>query len=257
MSRFLIFIFTAVLAGCATQNIGKPIGGADITPLRTKKIAVSYQFVHKRINYSETLYRVFWLEYVNSTQDFGGIWPADKDMSELVAKRLRDQGFQADSIYVVAQPEKIVAEQKSLAAKVLQHEMETKGKTAKPAGSQVILPEKLFEGPPSAPEYFSLADELSGKGFGYLAEFTAVDLQGAAPGYGTVGVFSYPTLRIVDLRTNKVVWVQNVRHWDVAQLGGDLRKLEEDGMRRTKDGMRASMSKLDFLAMWGFPEASK
>lgn len=248
MKRTLIAALAFILAGCAAAPPIKPVAGANIDALKTEKIAVSYHLVGKQINYSEVLYRVLWLENTSSTQDFSGVWTADQDMTEYVAARIKSQGFHAESVFHLANADTVNAENRSMALKVRQNA--TKLQATK-AAAKVIPPTIFFEETPDAPEFAALADALRDKGYRYLAEFTAMDLVASAPGYGLVIVAAAPNLRIVDLQSNKVVWTQNLYHYSNNQLGGDLKKLEENGMGKTKAALKEGIDKFDFIGLWG------
>lgn len=248
MKPVLVSLLCAVLAGCAGNPTTPSVAGADINPLKNEKIAVSYQLVAKQINYSEVLFRVVFLENRASTEDFSGVWQADKDMTAFMVARIRSQGFAAESIYAVANADVIAAERRSVAAATGAQAAALP--VVKPATGS-IPPATFFEVMPAASGYTPLASALRAAGYRYLAEFTAMDIRGSAPGYGVVIVSGEPNLRIIDLRTDKVVWTRNLRHFESYQLGGDLKKLEENNMARTKEGLRAGMDKLDFVKLWG------
>jgi hypothetical protein len=248
MIRAGVLLLSLVLAGCASNPTTPPVAGANIDALKTEKIAVSYQLVAKRINYSEVLFRGVFLENRASTEDFSGVWQADKDLTGYIVARIKSQGFAAESVYAVANNDVIVAERRSVASKT--GEQAALLPVVRTATSN-IPPATFFEVMPRSPEYTALASALRAAGYRYLAEFTSMDIRAAAPGYGLVMVAGDPNLRIIDLQTDKVVWTRNLRHFESFQLGGDLKKLEENNMARTKDALRAGMDKLDFVRLWG------
>lgn len=247
--RSLAITCLLVLVGCASAPPAqKNVDGADISPLASEHIAVSYHVIHPQINYVETLYRVFWLETKASTQNFSGIWMPDRDMSEFAVERMRAQGFKAESVYTLASAPAISAANQEVgnAAKekaALPHPQLPKVK---------LLPADIFfTAPPSAAEFSALANELRAKGYRYLAQLTSMDLSADAPGYGLIIVTSMPNLRVVDLHTNKVVWAKNVQHGEPYQLGGNFMHLEKDGMAKLKEGMKLGIAKLDFAQQFG------
>ena len=246
---FQLALLCAILAGCATTpNKIRALDGADISPLKTERVAVSYKLVDKRINYNEVLYRVLWLENKSSSQDFSGIWSADEDLTSYAMERLRAQGLKADSIYQAADGKSIDAANAVEAAIVRQN-----ATTNHPniAGAKLLPISLYFTDLPTERAFKDLAAQLRNKGYRYLIEMTAMDLTGNAIGYGGVVVAAQPNVRVIDLQLNKVVWSTNLGHSELYQLGGDLKKLEADDMAKTKGGLRAGIQKIDFSSLWG------
>lgn len=243
-------VFTsAILTGCATAPSAVPtVDGADISALKSERIAVNYKVVTKQVNYLETLYRVLWLETKTSRQDFGGLWSADEDMTRYTVEALRAQGFNADSVHGALAPAQVSAANGVLAGRALAdanvHHPEI-------AGTK-LLPIPLYFGTwPKAPALDAATAALQQKGYRYLVDMTAMDLYGNAVGYGMVNVAAQPNLRVIDLATNKVVWTSNLAHMEIFQLGGDLKKLEENDLAKLKEGMKAGIGKINFQALWG------
>lgn len=246
---FRVCLMALVLTGCATKSPArKNIDDADISPLVRERVAVSYHLIYPRMNYTEVLYRVLWLENKASTQDFAGIWLPDHDLSGYATERLRAQGFKADNVYDLVGEPVIAAANRDVSNAAIQN-----ATMPHPQLPQVkLLPAEIFftESPTQA-DFTPLSNALRGNGYRYLMQFTAMDLSASAPGYGLVTVVSRPNLRLIDLQTNKVVWASNIAHGEPYQLGGNLARLEEDGMAKTKEGMKLSMAKLDFIKLFG------
>lgn len=237
-----------MLAGCATApDKIATVAGADISPLKTERAAVSYQLVDKRINYDEKLYRVLWLENKSSAQDFSGIWSADQDLSEYVVERLRQQGLKADSIYQAVDGNTIGLAKAAERAYVLQNATAHPGN---PATKLLPVPQ-FFTEMPTEPAFTGLATELRSKGYRYLVQLTAMNLIGSAQGMGIVVVGAETNVRVIDLQANKVVWNAKAFPGELYHLGGDIKQLEVDGMARTKQGLRTGIQKMDFSGLWG------
>jgi hypothetical protein len=246
---FVAALACVILAGCAmTRAPISPVGGASVAPLAREKIAVSYQLVDKRISYSEVLFRPLWLDERASAQDFSGIWQADRDLTDHAVERMREQGFLADSVYAVASPSAIEANNRQTAA------LARRGLPSSPKGKKILIrtpPVVFFEETPSSAAFKNLAGQLRSKGYSYLAELTSMHLAASAPGYGLVIVAAAPNLRFIDLQTGRVIWTSNLSYGEASQLGGDFRKLEENNMQGLKNALRAGMAKVDFVGLLG------
>lgn len=242
-------LMCAVLAGCAaTRAPAQPVDTATLVPLVREKIAVSYQLVDKRIGYSEALYRGFWVENRASAADFSGIWQPDRDMSDYLATRMRQQGFMTDSAYDAAGADAIGAHNRRTAALARRAALTT------PTDNPHIRlppPAEVFDAPVETPEFRKLAGQLQARGYRYLAEFTSMNLISAATGYGLIVFGDGPNLRFVDLATGRVIWSGNVIYSETYQLGGDFRKLEANNLQVLKYGLRSGMTTLDFGALLG------
>lgn len=250
--RLILFgVSTALLAGCST--VPAQPGESQLADLAAAPIAVSYQLVAKRINYSEVLYRVLWLENTSSARDFSGLWAADEDLTVYVAARMTRLGFQATSAYQLARRESVTAYSDATALAAVRDSAFLRSTDSPQAA---IPPAMFFEKTLRTPEFGTLAQELRAKGYRYLAEFTSMDLAASAPGLGVVVVAAAPNLRVVDLHNGRVLWSQNLVHAEPYQLGGDLRKLEADGMRKTKEALQAGIERIDFINLWGVRPAT-
>lgn len=244
-----IALFSIVLSGCATTpDKSAVIDGADISALRTERAVVSYKLIDKRINYSEVLYRVLWLENKSSAQDFSGIWSADRDLTSYALERLRAQGLNAESIYQVADTKSIDAVN-ALETTIVRQNATTPHPNI--AGAKLLPIPLYFVDLPADQAFTNLTAQLRGKGYRYMIEMTAMDLIGNGVGYGGVVVAAQPNVRVIDLQSNKVAWNANLAHTEMYQLGGDLKKLEVDNMAKTKEGLRAGIQKIDFANLWG------
>jgi hypothetical protein len=244
-----IVFASVMLTGCATSPSAVPtVDGADISALKSEHIAVNYKVVTKQVNYLETLYRVLWLETKTSRQDFGGIWSADEDMTRYTVEALRAQGFNADSVHDALAPAQVAAANSVLVGRSL---ADARVNHPEIAGTKLIPIPLYFATWPTGAGLEAASAALQQKGYRYLVDMTAMDLYGNAVGYGMVNVAAQPNLRVIDLKTNKVVWNSNINHMEIYQLGGDLKKLEENDLAKLKEGMKAGIGKINFQALWG------
>jgi hypothetical protein len=242
-------LLCAALAGCATTRAPIPaVGGESLVPLVREKIAVSYQLVDKHIGYAEVLYHGLWVRRHAAAPDFSGIWQPDREMTDYLATRLRQQGFMADSAYVLANADAIEAHTRQTAALARRTALTT------PADNPYIrLPPTTtaFEDPVNTAEFRKLAGQLQARGYRYLAEFTSMNLISAAPGYGLIILGDGPNLRFIELATGRVIWSGNAVYAETYQLGGDFRRLEQNDLQGLKYGLRFAVSKLDFVGLLG------
>ncbi|MBY0241133.1 MAG: hypothetical protein K2X55_17645 [Burkholderiaceae bacterium] len=225
-----------------------PLDDADVTPLKSEKLAVSYQLIAKRINYLETLYRVLWLEAKTSSQDFSSIFPADQELTGHVVARLREQSFHSDSVYDLVGMNIIDAANQANARSTLQSVVFNHPSIP---GTKILPAELFFSDAPKQPEFMVLSQTLRAQGYRYLMQLTAMDIYGNAIGYGMVVVAATPNIRIVDLQTNKVIWNKNITQSAHYQLGGDLMKLAESDMAKTREGLKEGIGKWNFSALLG------
>ena len=191
---------------------------------------------------------MLWLESHTSSQDFSGLWQPDRDLSSYAVARLREQKIDAKSVHEIVDAPLLEAADKQLSRFCIERSTQEHKEIA---GVKILPDPNAFLETPQHPDYAALWDKLSQSGYAYLVELTAMDLYGNAIGYGGVTVSAFPNLRVIDLRKRKVIWSVQGRHAEIYQLGGDLKKLEEDGMSKTKDGLKTGIGKLDFAAMWG------
>lgn len=249
MKLIYISLFAFVLSGCAiTPQAIPPVSGASLVSLKTEKIAVIYSFAEKRINYSETLYRVLWLEDNSSSEDVSGIWNPDLDATQSAVVRLRKQGFSADSIHDVVDATLVRSYTKKASEDCIENSI---GISKIVPGAKASPNPAFFLKNPNSEEFFATSNALINKNYRYLVEVNAMNINGVAPGYGMVIVSAHPNVRVIDLQSNHVVWSGQLYHGEVYQLGGDLKALEKDGMRKAKEGLAAGIEKLDFSAVWG------
>jgi hypothetical protein len=242
-------LLLCLIQGCA----GRPpaittLHGESLVPLRSEKVAVSYSLARKRINYLETLFRGVYLESKTSSQDFSGVWAPDRDLTGYTLTVLRAQGVNAVSVYDVVDAQVVEAANDAFGARVFR-EAKTEHKEIK--GTKFIPNPNYFTTAPDAPEVRALYSSLKAQGFHYLIQLTSMDIYGKAIGYGVVQVMAQPNVRVVDLQSEKIIWSANYVHSELYQLGGDLHRLEADGMAKTKEGMQAGIAKLQFAVQMG------
>jgi hypothetical protein len=108
---------------------------------------------------------------------------------------------------------------------------------------------------PGGAHFTALSDKLQKAGIKYLFEYISSDVYGNAIGYGMVTVTAVSHIRLIDLDAGRVVWVSPFHTGEVYQLGGDLKKLEENNLQKLKEGIVAginkAMEKNRFSAMMG------
>jgi len=244
---------TAVLAltGCGSAPLA-PETAASLAPLRDARIAVSYDLINKELTSNETLYRVVYLTFNSSKQDFSGLWSADEDMSGYFVDSLHAQSLHAESVYALAPPVVIASANAVHSRRVVENIVDKNPEVFEaPAPGLKVLPLRpFFETWPADPEFAALADALQAKGVRYLLQLTALNLQGLAPGYGMVVVRAFPNARVLDLAQHRVLWTGYRMQSDLFQLGGDLKALEINGMAKTKEGMANGAKKIDFASAW-------
>lgn len=253
MKKYLLAaLAVAFVVGCASPAVA-PVPGESLEGLKSEKIAVSYTLASTRINYLETLYRVLWLETKASSSDYAGLWDsAPADLSNVVSARLIQQGYAAAPVKAIVDRSVLDAANQELGK-----EMVARSAGAHPSISDAKLPPPagFFMTLKPGGAHAEMLKALSDKGYRYLLELCAMDINGTGIGYGGVAVTALPQGRVIDLRTSKVVWMVALYHSEVYQLGGDLAKLEVDGMKKTKEGLTAGLNKMDFSALWGLGKA--
>lgn len=242
-------VLLGLIQGCAGPlPTIKTLHGESLAPLRSEKVAVSYSLAQKRINYLETLYRGLYLEAKTSSQDFSGIWSPDRDLTGYTVPVLRAQGIDAVSVYEIVDATIVDAANEELGTRVLR---EAKTEHPEIKGIKLIPNPNYFTRPSAAPEVHAFYAGLKAKGFHYLIQMMSMDIYANAIGLGGIKVLAQPNVRIVDLRSEKIVWSANYVHSEVYQLGGDLRKIEENSMAKTKEGLQAGIGKLQFAVQMG------
>jgi hypothetical protein len=196
------------------------------------------------------LYRVVWLETKTSTQDFSGIWNPDEHLSASAAAKLRQQGFTASSIYDALDANAITSENQTWSALLVANATRPHPTIA---SAKLIPTREFFLDSQATTTLRPLTALLREKGFRYLVQMSAMDINGNAPGYGMVVVGADPMIQVVDLNTGKIIWAGPTFQSELYQLGGDLKALEIDGMKKTKEGLAAGIAKINFEDMWGLP----
>lgn len=241
---FAGLLVLSLIQGCAAPlpKIAA-LHGESLAPMRSEKVAVSYSLAQKRINYLETLYRGLYLETKTSSQDFSGVWAADRDLTDYTLPVLRAQGIDAISVYEIVDAGVVNAANDELGTRVLK-DATTEHPEIK--GTKLLPNPDYFTTASDAPEVRALYASLKAKGFRYLIQLMSMDIYGNAIGYGAVVVSAQPNVRIVDLQSEKIVWAANYSYSKLYQLGGDLRKLEENSMAKTKEALREGISRSPF-----------
>lgn len=249
MKRLLASLTILLTAGCATPSSRTtPEATSVFQDLKSEKIAVKYTLATKRIYFSESLYRVFWITNQRTSRDFSGVWEPDSDLSEYTAASISGQGYNAVSAYKVVTDGSIIGSESNTLTENCFHAPLPGDQGPGVVGGKTML--DCFMAINNEKEFLALSDNLKNKGYKYLLELRAEDLSAGAPGFGTVSMRSTPYARLVDLTNNKVVWTALLWQHATFQLSGDLRKLEVNEMSKTKEGLRVGINKINFAALW-------
>jgi hypothetical protein len=244
MKAFFFSLFLVLLGGCASGPI-PPVAGESLQGLRTERIAASYTLAEPKISYQEQLYRVLWVESKVSSQDFSGVWTPDPDLSNDLASQLKTEGFSADSVYLVADKTLVesaagVWAKATLDAPTAMHPTMTTSK---------LLPAIAYFGEsPKDEANLALMKSLREKGYRYWVQLISMDLRALSTSFVIVEVAA--NSRVIDLQSGKVVWTTYVSASSFA--GNDLKALETDGMKKTKEAMKENIGKMKFASLWGF-----
>jgi hypothetical protein len=243
MNNILLWVSVAafgLLSGCASPG-GSQLSAEDSQKLKTSKVATSYFMVTKRVNYIETLYRVVFLETKTASLDISGIWQPDDDLGTLVNDNLRAMAIDARKLGAVVSDRSIIdAYQRDLRAEYLKN-----AASEHPSIPGTKLPPSMpfFQEFPSSASFAALSETLKKAGVRYLFEYTSSDLYGNAAGYGMVIVLAQSHVRLLDLEARRIVWVAPFHTSEVYQLGGDLKKLEENNLEKLKEGVVTGINK--------------
>ena len=240
MKNIYLLMLITLMTGCAGNEIKLTEAQKAIFPtLKSAKIAVKYDIVNKKINYDEMLYRVFWSERNSSVLDFSGLWPSPGlELSAYVAENMQKQGYQAASVYdVIADPTIIIRESSSYADLCNQY--------AKQKNEPTVIsldPELLFK-IDNLVEFTALSESLKQKEFNYLLELSSMDLHVFQMAFSS-NVSASINARLVDLRTNKVIWSRSL--FLGHPFSGTLNDLEQDSMKMLKETLKTAINKQDY-----------
>ncbi len=169
-------------------------------------------------------------------------------MTGYLVSRLREQGLKAESVYDITDPSIVILANEQYARDCILH---SRGDNPEINGAKLLPSDEYFQTPRGDAEYLRLADNLKSMGYRYLVELTAMDISAQAPGLGSVEIIAKPNARVINLRTNSVVWTTQFIHSAQYFMGGDLHALEQNNMAKTKEGLIAGINRLDFLSAWG------
>lgn len=241
MKRFVFVVLASLFLGaCASAPVNR-ISIDQSKDIRAEKVAVGSMVVEKKINYIETLYRVLWLETKSSSMEFGGIWNPDDEFTGLVTKSLRGLDINSEALSSIVAPEVMESYRSALTADYLAH---STGKHPQIAGVNMAPAKTYFEQYPQYNEFEAVRDALLGAGYSYLFEYLGSDVYGNAPGYGMVVVTMPSQLRIIDLKKKTVAWSHIAFTHEVYQMGGNLKKLEENNLAKLKEALDVGIKKV-------------
>ncbi|MDP9124514.1 MAG: hypothetical protein M3N82_07930 [Pseudomonadota bacterium] len=235
--------FLAALGGCANQ--AQPVAGESLQPLAGERIAVSYLLVEHVIDHSELFYSTF-------DPNFSGRWNIEHDASGYAAAQMKAKGFAAASVHDLVEAADVATANKEFAYDCVIHSKVTNNALLARGGliHANLPPHTFFLDGPTRPEYDAMITALRAKGYRYLLQLTAMHLHEYAPGYGMGVVSADLDARVVDLDRRRVVWNDFVVQIDSFAIGGDLKKLTDNDMAKTKEGVANGLAKIDFASRW-------
>lgn len=233
MKNIFILAITFFVGACASNQTNR-VSPDQSSDLRASKIVVNSFVVEKKINYIETLYRVLWLETKSSSMEFGGIWNPDEEFSDLVSGSLRDLNMESDSLYSIVNAQIINDYRAALKADYLSN---SSGNHPQIKGAKLAPNLEYSKKYPELREFESVRNDLIALGYNYFFEYLGSDVYGNAPGYGMVVVTMPSQLRIIDLQNKTVLWTHITFTHEVYQMGGNLKKLEENNLLKLKEAL--------------------
>lgn len=240
LSTLLIASTGFGMTGCATQEANQ-VSTTQSTELRSAKIATNYFMAEKNINYSETLYRVLWLDTKTSKMDFGGIWQPEDDLTLTVNNAIKKMGLQSEPITAIIDSELIAAYREGLKKDYLANLSSDASQTQ---GKWMVPKKEYIKKYPAFPEFDKISAALLEKGYKYLFEYLSGDIYGTAPGYGMVIVNMPSQLRLINLESKSVILSDLTITHELYQLGGDFKKLEENNLEKLKEAVTVGAGKM-------------
>ena len=235
MKRVVLLIVLALFTGCVNPNFIEPV------KIKKDKMAVSFILLKKNIKYSETLYRVLYLETKSSVRDISGVWDIDKDLSLFTNKMLLKKGNLSTDIYSILDENTLSSYRNGL---IVDYFKDIKSRELEPG---IVIPAKTKQyllTYPKNNKFKILREKLLSKGVTYLFEYIAPFIDASAPGYGMVMIGMTSNLRIINLKTEKVEWVDTNRIFENYQLGGNLKKVEENNLELLRKSIKSNIEKL-------------
>ncbi len=236
----LSLLAVATLSGCAVtpQN---PMSEEVRQKITTDKVALNVHAPRKKLYMSETLYRVLWLQFKDDTVSFDGIWDIESDLTPLFVNRFA-------AVEITTDPVSSEAIDSYRAAFVRQFDLAEMGTMSTSGGTTSFSEgsfgplDEFYSAAVALPEFEPVRNELADLGYRYFIDLNIPTVHATAPGYGlvTVGVAIFIT--VVDLQMGEVAWAQRLRFGEGEQLGGDLNKLQIDGMAKLKSMINEAIS---------------
>ncbi|WP_188747163.1 hypothetical protein [Marinobacterium zhoushanense] len=92
--RTLFLLLVSVLVvGCAGSV--KPMSSEAVNEFNQGKVAVAYLYPSKKLNYTEQVYKVLWIENRANLVSFDGLWDIDTDISNEYQQQFKRLGVNA------------------------------------------------------------------------------------------------------------------------------------------------------------------
>lgn len=213
-----------------------------LAKVQTGKISTHYHLVSKKVNYLETLFRGLWLETKTSSMDISGLWNPDSAYATLVDQEFAKLNLaNSQLVNSVADQTLIEAYQSALAKDYLAN---SAGEHPEIPGTYMPPLASYIQKYPSVAEFEPVRQQLLEHGVDYYFEYLGTDIYGNAVGYGMVVVSMPSQMRLIDLKTKEVIWSDLSWTHEVYQLGGDLKKLEENNLKILKEGLEIGVKEL-------------
>ena len=232
---FLLFM------GCGGPKIAV-LSSDKIQEVKSAKVATNFHMVNKKVNYIETLFRGLWLETKSSSMDISGIWNPDSDFNAQVNSNLSKLQLNNSQLVELGLQEELLNQyHEELNADYIENSV---GEHSEIPGTSLPPAAEYFKKYPQVSSFESVRNYLLENGVDYYFEYLATDIYGNAPGYGMVIVTMPSQMRLIDLRTKEVVWTDFSWTHEVYQLGGDLKKLEEDNLKILKEGLSVGLNEV-------------
>ncbi|WP_028862582.1 hypothetical protein [Psychromonas aquimarina] len=236
VANTLIILFVLFITGCVSTS---QIEETDLANMQTSKVATNFFIANERIHYTETLYRVLWLETKTSSMDLSGIWDSKTDILNLVDESVSSLGINSLKISNTGTDDELLRDYVAGLNKDYDSNSieipETPETKLQPSSS-------YFSKYPTYNEFENLRISLLNNGVDFLFEYLSPEIYGNAIGYGIVQIIMPSQLRIIDLKNKKVIWNYSGIAVEQYQLGGDLKELEKNNLAILKKGIRAGVT---------------
>lgn len=231
-TKILIVILSLSIVGCkATRPLNK-VPQQTIADIKSGKIATNFVMANKRINYTEVLFRGAYLDTKATALDYSGIWNPHSDVLGWINQSLPQLGLTPVSVSEVLSNQDIFKAYEAALIADYNENSETKSDFRYWPWNEYFLNYPSYDG------FEEVRNQLLASDVEYLFEWLSPDVFGKAIGYGMVSVAMYSNVRIIDLKNRKVIWHEQLDTKQISQLGGDLKKLEENNLALLKENVQ-------------------